>query len=600
MKKILIILFCMVLLTLSVNALLCDSTQINKNYIKGSSVSTETLTCSNELNTSVSLSKFGSYFSIDKTSLPANSSTPIIISFDNSAPVGSFLGLINFAGYNPLPIFINVTEEQDQNSGIYVFPTGKVLTVQQGIEKTQTILVNVPTTYPRVVTVQSVDFNPGTENIKFGDLNLGQIQPGQSLSIPIVFSGIDAQVGTYQTNLKIFALDSVGQIKLPDISLTLQVTAGISPTVNNSSPPICSLTTSTFSFNQTYSLTCSNVNNNIEISVPYSPYFLGKSVTIVSGVYTYTFQPIKTGQTTFLATFSNNGGTIFSPFSQTVNIISGGYTSGSKLRVIYTPSLDTITGNQTVIMQLVENNSNSLVSNSQIQVNSIEAVNISSSSFSYNFLPNINYTVRGISPGYDDIVQNVFIQPKNIILTVNPSSGDSETWFNITSDINCTLYINGNKVTNPYEGYLSNGNNTLECFKEGYLTVTKNISVEEGLQIYYTGEFKKGVIQTFTFNKNVTVSVDYQKDTNSEIINKIPQVVSNKISFEPDKIGIWRINYGDKVQTYTIDGFDWNFKIWKFAWYWWALGIIFIIFIFTKMRKGSDTPYSTSLNLGAN
>ena len=100
------------------------------------------------------------------------------------------------------------------------------------IIKTQNIIITVPSNYPSSITIQAVNFNPGTETILFGDLNLGLVQPGQSVQIPVVFSGKNAQTGVYQTDLNILAINSSGQVNLPKISLSLQITAGITPATN--------------------------------------------------------------------------------------------------------------------------------------------------------------------------------------------------------------------------------------------------------------------------------------------------------------------------------------------------------------------------------
>ena len=88
----------------------------------------------------------------------------IIISLKNNVPSGSYIGSINFdSGSVAVGITIPQTPPNNTSpSQIIVFPTSKVISVQQGSEKTQNILISVPSTYPRVLTINAVNFNPGT------------------------------------------------------------------------------------------------------------------------------------------------------------------------------------------------------------------------------------------------------------------------------------------------------------------------------------------------------------------------------------------------------------------------------------------------------
>ena len=304
-------------ISLSSASTFCDTSSLSASWQFGQTPPTRTFTCSNNGGSSISLTPSGSYISISPTSLAPNISQLFTVSFDSNTPSGIITRSVTFSDSStPISLTLNVTSAPvTQQGDILIFPTSKVITVQQGQEKTQNILVTVPSSYPRTIVIHSVDFNPGTEPIKFGDLNLGQVPPGQSIQIPILFSAKDAQTGTYQTNLNIFATDSEGQINLPTISLQMQVSAGVTPVTNDtfSTRPSCSVSAVNMNINGTYTLTCSGVSNNLEVNPQYNEFLIGKAVDLTSGIYTYTFSPVKFGNTKFIATFSYKGSPVFQP-----------------------------------------------------------------------------------------------------------------------------------------------------------------------------------------------------------------------------------------------------------------------------------------------
>lgn len=477
---------------------------------------------------------------------------------------------------------------------LIVFPTSKVVTVKQGSSKTQNILITVPASYPRPVTIQSVDFNPGTETILFGDLNLGKVQPGNSIQIPIVFSGEDAQTGTYQTQLSIFATDSEGQVPLPQISLTLQVTAGVSPVTGDtfSTPPTCSLSATTLNLNNTYSFTCSGVVSNLDIDIPSSEYWVGKSVEESSGIYRYTFMPIKYGETEFKADFKYNGASIFTPFKQEIRISSAGsVVEGTTLKLIFTPKLDQSTGEEeSFLIQLVDNKTGSLVTNPIILVDALEINKTGEYSFEYGFLPNKDYEIRGKAPGYEDIVKTINIKPQKIEIRISPGVGDTSTMFNVTTSVkNATIKIGEDSYSDSYYGVLPGGIVKITAIKDGYKTEVINFTVSDKPRIVsFSGELKRRVQQNYTLNKNASWIVYYKK--NLDTPDKIELAKGNGIliQFTPSKKGVYVIEAdGLNIGTYQIEGFKLSNKLLGIpAWIWFIGGflIVFVVFIIV-MRK---------------
>src|SRR3990167_2327477 len=181
--KIFLFLFLFAFLLSGVSALVqCQPSTISQTFTQNI-LSTSQTTCTNDGNISVSISQIGTDFNLSDSSIGSfPSQKTLTISYNPSASIGLHSGSITFSdGSSSVPIAfqVNAPQQTQSDSGILIFPTSKVVTVQQGSEKSQSITLTVPSTYPTSITIQSVDFNPGTETISFGDLNLGLVSPGQ-------------------------------------------------------------------------------------------------------------------------------------------------------------------------------------------------------------------------------------------------------------------------------------------------------------------------------------------------------------------------------------------------------------------------------------
>lgn len=534
--------------------------------------------------------------SASSVSVPSHAS--VTVSIKASAPAGSYSGTLDYTGGSiPVSVFVQAPAQNTTPGGIIVFPTSKVISVQQGAEKTQNILISVPSTYPRTITINAVNFNPGTDPISFGDLNLGQVAPGNTIQIPIVFSGKEAQTGTYQTDLSILATDSEGQVMLPAVSLQLQVTAGVTPVTGEtfSTKPTCSLSATDFNLNQTYSFTCSNAVSNLDIVPQYNEYFEGKKVEVSSGLYRYDFVPTKYGETTFKALFLFKGAPIFSAYSQDVRITSSGsLTPGTSLRFAFTPSLENALEGQAVLIQLVDNKTGSLVNSPIILVNAGEVNKTGSFSFEYHFEARKDYELRGKAQGYDDLVQTIKIDPKSITINVNPISGNELTFFNISTSVeNATLLLNGASVSNPYYSTLPAGIVKIQAQKDGYNTAEINVTVDASNRIIAGGaNFKKGEKQTLTLAEPGNYTVFYQTDLTAIERESYLTGTGTIIEFTPKKSGAYIVEVdGRSIATYQAEGFSFSNK-WGFmpVWGWLLLvgGIIIIFVVIAYMKGGSS------------
>ncbi len=449
MKLLVVFLGCIILASNMVSASIdCGtnpsfSVSYEKSEIPTSDI--PTLSCNGNAD-QISISGSGtSHISMVDTAISGSKNIKIAISQD--IPAGSYILSISFFDnstfVSSFPVSVIINEGEVEQGDILIFPTSKVITIQQNRIKTQNILITVPANYPRTVTIQSVDFNPGTETIRFDDLNLGEVSPGQSVSIPIIFDGSDAQIGTYQTNLNIFAIDSQSLIDLPSISLQLQVTGGVTPIDETtfSAKPSCSLSSSDMNLNETHTMSCSGVVNNLDVYVPYNKYFEGLGRDITSNIFTYTFRPVKFGNTDFVAYFENRGSTIFTPFKQSVRVSStGGVVPGTNLKLIFTPSLDVAKDSQSIAVQVVDNSSNSLVKFPSLDIDAIPIDNSSERTFFVKFKANKNYSIRASAIGYNDLVEIISLTSQPMDLQITPEEGNTLTTFTITTRIFCHFY----------------------------------------------------------------------------------------------------------------------------------------------------------------
>ena len=578
--------FLALMLVSFISAVTCDTIPQINGFV-GESISPVSINCNNPTNESVTLNKLHDYFTLSTNILNPGSES-LTLTFSPFTSSGDLTDIIYFSdGTQPLQANINI---QTQNS-IVVFPTNKVITVQQETEKTQNILISVPSNYPSALTIQSVDFNPGTETIKFGDLNLGQVSPGQSVNIPIIFSGIDAAVGTYQTSLSIFATDSYGQVSLSPVQLQLQITQGVTPITNAtfSTRPTCSLDKTTANLNESVTFSCSNINNqNIRVTPQYSEFFQGKSVDSSGGIYSYVFQPIKYGNFNFISLFTYQGSPIFAPFIQEMKISSAGAViPGTNLKLLFTPSLSTLTSGQETIIQLIDNKTGSLVESPQIYIDAVllSSMNSSANSFKLALDSGKNYEVRGKASGYEDLLEIINITKQIITVTITPvkemyTVGET---INITNEVNATTLID-NVVVNGEFTFAMSGTSVLEVKKEGYETFTKNLTSKSGVSYISMSpdwdKWKKGKKVSMELANSTNWVVTFEERVKEDGIISYKEPIdletgnSDLVEFKISKYGIYSVKSGEfTIITADIDSSSF------FRWNNWLIWIVIVIVI---------------------
>jgi len=587
----------------------CSIYAVQKEWKQGVTVEPISFTCTNQdPNKTVTLTSVGGAFSLNPTTpftLQPVTPNTFVINFDSNAPVGEKSGSLIFDdGSSPILITLKVLEGLPQGCIIDIFPTSlSNIRVEQGQKKTRGVQFSVPSCYDSQANLNGAILQTDERPINLGELGLGQIQPGNSIIIPIEINAEGVNTGLYTDTLQFLVYDINGdKINVPSVSISVSVTQGISPIDEStfSTPPSCVLSATTLHLNNSYSFSCSGVVNNLDLEIKDSEYFIGKIVQVSSGIYSFEFMPTKYGEFIFEVSFKYKGAPMFPTFKQNLIVSSVGVTNpGTVLSLLFTPSLDKLTGNSPAIIQVIDNSSGNLITNAILMVDAVE-LNKSSGNFEFTFETNKDYSFRAKANGYNDLIQTISISTNNIEITINPTSGDVNTYFNITSPIEgSTLKINNLTYSNPYYGTLPAGINEIELSKDGYYTSYLNVTVSDYIRALKLGdvEFKKGVQQNFTLNKNASWVVYHQNKIESEL-KEYASGFGDTISFTPKKAGIYNIySDGSPVQNsfYEIIGFSFNGK-WLFmpVWLWMIailIVIIIIVIIIIKIRsRVSSTP----------
>lgn len=532
----------------------------------------------------------------------------VTISLKSNVPAGNYVGSIDYSG-GSVPIAISIASEEEFTGEcvIDIFPT--ILTnvkVEQGAKKTRTIQLSVPSCYDSYVTVSGVTLQTDEKPIELGEISIGKVLPGSSISIPIEINGEDVTSGQYSDTLQFLVYDSGGnKINVPSVSISVSVTQGIQPVTSDtfSTPPSCALSATTLNLNNTYSFTCSGLVANLDVDPEYSEYYIGQNVDTSTNLYRYDFVPQKYGNTVFRAIFKYDGDPIFQAFEQEIRITSSGASNpGTDLNFYFTPKLENAKAGEKIIIQLIDNSSGSLVDSPRILVDAKD-LNDTGGNFEFLFEPEVEYEVRGKAPGYDDIIQTIKVTPKEINLIINPPLGDTSTYFNITASVsNATIKIGTQTYTDSYYGILPAGINVVTVSKEGYNDNSINVTVDDNARIVFGGsDFKKGEEQSLTLNKNVSWVIFYDKSLDSDIEDRETVLTGSgsQIVFTPEKNGIYHISVdGLIISSYEAEGFKLTKKWWILPiWGWLLIGVFVVLIIIVLIMRGPKSPAPTEEGL---
>lgn len=591
MKYLLGYIFLIVLFVSSTFALSCTPTSIERSIETGGTPISQIISCGNTHNYNVEIFKSGNFFSTTPASIIVENGTTkeFTVNFNQMNTEGKFSGYLFSSDGTTINIKVNVTSQVIPGD-IIVFPTTKIVNIKQGQTKDQNIQVIVPVNYPNQIILQSVSFNPDLDVVRFGDLNLGILNPGQTISIPLIIDAKLVQTGSYNTQITILATDEDGQIPLPQVNMQVVVQIGTSPITNTtfSTRPECSLSSLEMNLNNSYVFSCGNIVENLEVNPQYNSFFEGKKAEYGAGNYVYTFKAKKLGATTFISTFTYKGSPIFESYSKEVRITTSGSSpvGGVTMDAVFyqggiKKSLNNLNSGETVIM-ILDNKTRSLidVNGRNIYLNGL----LINSTFNLGADKNYELRVSAVGLGYLDLVLNFSAKEIPITISISPSKTEYEVGENIifsTNPSNATILLGSTIISKNYT-LNEAGNFTFTAKMENYLdaeitikviTITNLISEKPGI------EQKKGEELVFEFNKLVNYEVLYKKDAESES-EIIKNGTSQVISFEVDKAGSWWL---------IVDGeTKWEGEVkGGFSWYWYLIGgiILIIIIYFVLVKK---------------
>lgn len=610
MKQYIIILVFLMFIGL-VNSMTCSPTQVNRTILVNETPTSESVTCSNDNNYSVILSKSGSFFSTSLSPLiiPANSSTSFTINFNKLESKGIYEGIIYYSD-TTINVKVNVTEfvnntviTPEPTCGIDVFPTIMTnIKIQQGETKIRNIQLSVPSCFYSSVNVNGVSLLTEEKPIQLGEISIGIIQPGKSISVPVEINAVGISTGQYQDTLQLLLYDYKGtKINVPSVSIGVLVSSGINPLSNFSFTqlPTCSIDSSILNLNNSYKMTCSITNPNIEVKpIIDNKYIQGLSVSESSNQFVYEFKGILTGESSVGAEFIYKNAPIGTPFKQDVKITPSGSSSVGSINLDLQyfqdgvkKDLSSLNIGNTILLP-VDSKTGNLISSYDIYLNGLKYNNTISLEIDKI------YNLRVTSPGYNDlIISNLSVSQIPIQFTIEPSKSnyDYNDVITINSSIaNVSILINDYVAYSPYT-ITSSGNLTIKLTKDGYISSNKTILVNTPINIVACSplyqDWKKGKEIMCDLNKNVTWVVLKDGVT-------VAQGEGTRLSFKITDYGSWQINSGNQnlyslnLVKKSIFSWDWLTTNWFVPLGALVVGLVIVVIVRNKNNGGNITPYS--------
>jgi len=596
-----VFIFC---ITLAQASVICSQSSISATFIQGNSVSSQTISCTNSnVTATVNLYKSGQYFSTSPalpiTLAEGEANKQITINFESSASVGTYTeSIYSSDGSLNIPVSITVQPQPSSNCIPTVFPLSlSNVKIQQGETKTRTIQLSVPSCYSNYINIQGISLATDEKPIQLGELSIGQISPGGSLTIPLELNSVGVQVGSYSDTLSFLIYNSTGStISLLPVSISVLVTSGITPISNLSlnELPSCSLNSIELNLNNSYFFSCSRNNPNIAIEpIIDSDYLYGSSVSQSSSQYIYEFKTKNIGTTKFKALFKYLNAPIGTGYEQEVRISPSGSSpvSGIELKFNFyqggiSKNINNLNSGSTVIL-VVDNKTNSIVPSFKLYLNGVET------NSTLDFQADKTYELRATSSGYVDLVQTINVTKSIITITPNPLMEFYEIGNEInfsTTPADASLSINNVPVTNPYK-ISSEGEIQIKAIKEGYNDGKINITVRRPISISAINlefdKWAKGKDIVLTLTKNATWSIERDGTL-------ITSGTNDTIKFTIEEEGVYTLKAGDyTLLTQTVEKSGWFSKLFSWIkmpkWYY-IVGVIIVgsLIYLVFIRKTSD------------
>ncbi len=591
MRNIQLLLIIISLLTLT-SAVYISTTpnQININAGATQTISINIVSHTNISSSPLSISPDSTWFS-NTPNFKIISDTPKTISMTLTIPQQATPGYhIEHISYNGTEtvLVLNITNQESTGCYLYYSPYQGTYYLKQGIQGQGSEIDIFASSGCSSLTFNSAKATSGTALQFVTTPQQGLITQGKEYSLTPTWDTSGVSTGTYNLIYQISAQDNRNPISSLNIPLTITVQQGTTPLTNltSSDLPTCSLDSSQYSLKSIGTLTCSNINANIIISPQPNQFISGEPVSS-ENPFIWKFTPIKLGITNLTVYFKYKNAPIGKPYTKQIRITSTGTaTAGTSIIPKFFPPLNTLNGGQKVVIQAVDNLTNSLLTNAKLYLDGVLFNGTT------KLLPERNYTLRisDVIDGYQDYVGKIALNPKSVIIKI-PNNLVSDTPIKIQlNPKDSTLSIDGDQenVTNgTITTTLTEGTHLLVADSNGYVTTKENITVIPSLTLNLTTNWKENVQQIILINRKTNWTILYAKSSSSQY-NPISSGVGTRIVFTPQNTGLYEIQANDIV----IGNFQIKSSgIKKFLSNYWAVILIlliigFVIFLVLRNRGG--------------
>jgi len=559
---------------------------------------------------------------------PSDTLTAIVV-VPSDTLTGEYTGAITYTGTESgtIPITFFVQNLQEHTCNLIPYPSSYSRGIAQGATKSKQFSILVSNYCEGLVTIQYIgldgDMVTGVDGIdrpiRIEEELLGPVQPGSTITIPIILDGGDentyVEKGTYDAMLTVNALDSDNNPLETQISISVQVTGGISSTPEGTEPtePTCTLTSKDINLNKTEQLICSNVHPDIKIEVDPNLFLRGIRTDEPENQWIWTFTGEKLGVTKLRWWYKYKGGVIGTYQEEEIRIMAGDAPlPGTSLKFNFYPALSTLKPGSEVAVLVVDNKTESILSEFTLYLNGEKIYDTLTDFGSNKFIleSGKEYELRGSSSGYQDVLETFTLSPQTVSVTLSPASP-----IQLNSQITITTTPADAKVkigdTDVNQTYIptSVGTYTITATAEGFLPYNGTFEVIEPLSLSLQPqeeETKLGKLLSFQLNREASIAVFYKKDETSlieslnESIAKDISISSTKVSFKPKKAGIyWLEADGILLWQYTFEGgFFKGISNWfgeRNVWFWIIIIAIvtFLVYWFVlREKKGGGFGYT--------
>lgn len=526
--------------------------------------------------------------------IPADSSISYEVTVENVDEKGTFIDHLIF-GTEEVPVIIVVNEQVQNESGvcrIYATPDSYTTSILQDSPPTTqrfSIMVGkhcdggVDLKTPIITGTTQTD-----EGIKpaylIGGTNLGFKQPQEEGSFSIQFDVKGLPSGSYIPQILVYGYHNGDKVSVT-IPLTVMVRGEATPVEGDYNLPTYSLSSTDLTLNKSYTISTNNLNPNFIPTVEPNPYLYGEKVEVSKNTWTYTFKPIKLGNTIIRVYTYYKGAPLGEVFEKEVRVMTGsGFVSGTKLKLEFYPRKIT-QGNVNILVR--DNKTNNILPNAIIFVNGqkLNGNNIT-------VLAGHTYDIAATKEGYLSVEQVITTPNQTISLSVSKSRCEVGDTIKIsTTPSNTMLKLDSGESINPSWAPTKAGNYTIVATKNGFQKATTNVIVEPALKVI------SNIPEKIVLKNKVLISLNKPAEwkvtftpTKEEIpitYAQSPPGGSENITFIPTKKGIYTVLLRNgQIASYDIRGLHI-----PTSWIWVIVIIVIIIFLLLRKSGGSSGGY---------